>query len=100
LHAAAPTAPSPLALHDALPTSEAEQRLAQALPRLAVAGVGPQERGQLLAAVLPSRRQPEVREEGLRLAGRQGEGRTRADAGLETTEQREAEAHHGTLSRE
>jgi len=74
---------------------EAEQGLAQALPGLALAGVGPQQRGQLLATVLPPARQTEIGEEGLGLPGRQGERRARADTGLESTEQREGQAYHG-----
>ena len=73
--------------------SQPHQRLSQALARLPVADVGPQQRGERLARVRPPGSHRQVGQERLRLAGGQ---RPRAGLGTEekAAQQPEIEVRH------
>ena len=77
--------------------AENEERLAQALPRLVLGPVTPEEGGHLVPRVRLAERHGEVREHGLGLAGRQRQRRSRIQPGAEASEESEADECHEPL---
>ena len=77
---------------------QAEQRLAQALARLLLRQVPPEERGQLVARVGLAWRQRQVRQQHLGPTGWQSKSDSRAESDLESAEQSAAERCHRALN--
>jgi hypothetical protein len=76
--------------------ADREQRLTQAVPRLCVRGLSPEERRQLVARVGLPRLEREISQQSLGFAARQDHRRFAAPASLEATEQVEPEGRHGS----
>ena len=71
-----------------------EQRLAEAVPGLALRAVSPEQRRELVARMRPPGGQSQVGQQRLGLPRRQGEGRARAEPGLEAAQEGELEGRH------
>jgi hypothetical protein len=74
--------------------AEDEEGLAQALPRLLLGPVPPEEGGQLIPGVRLAERHGEVSEHGLGLAGRQRQRWSQIQLDAEASEESEADERH------